>query len=146
MESASNSTVASGARVRSGSAVPTAELPVRIRGNGHCVCFQLVRIDTPFGLDAAGEVDHGIGFDADGGDALAFGLDHRGAGAAERIQHNLARLQVETHQVLPHQVGRKGEHKPIPVMKGPVVRLQFIRAVVCSDCHLGKRIPVQIKL
>lgn len=87
-----------------------------------CQLQQQVWIDTPVGLDRAGEMWKRVGLQTNANHASQFCFHDRGASAAERIQHCAARRQIKLRKILSHQMRRIRKNEAIPVVEGAVLR------------------------
>jgi hypothetical protein len=113
------------------------ELGRRHLGDMACMLGEAVRVRRPIRLHDAGEVRHGVGLDAHALIAELLALDEHRAGPAERIQDALALGDAEPAEIVAHQMGRKREHKAVPLMNRAILRVELVDLVVHSPLASG---------
>jgi len=93
---------------------------------------QFIRVRRPIDFDLRHKMRKRVRLDTNGWNAQFFAFNNGCAGAAERIEDTMARVDAKTFKVLANHVWRKGQHEAIPVVCRAILIVYLVDIALVS--------------
>jgi hypothetical protein len=87
---------------------------------------QFIRVRRPIDFDLRHKMRKRVCLNTNGRNAQFFAFNNGCAGAAERIEDTMARVDAKTFKVLANHMWRKGQHEAIPVVCGAILIVYLV--------------------